>query len=146
MTEIRHWDPCIADLHAEIYDLPMRQLQEVVEQLSKFNDIVVMESSPSATTTSVPPPRFVLSGSVDLSADSFRLRVRFTNRLDGSVLWADSYDGGIKVAELIRAQADIAHKVAMTLAPNYGVIFSAARTFWRDLNRDFLTVNNSSMR
>jgi TolB-like protein len=99
--------------------------QEVVEQLSKFNDIIVMESSPSANTTSVPPPRFVLSGSVDLSAESFRLRVRFTNRLDGSVLWADSYDGGIKVAELIRAQADIAHKVAMTLAPNYGVIFSA---------------------
>jgi len=99
--------------------------QEVVEQLSKFNDIVVMESSPSGTDTSVPAPRFVLSGSVDLSAEAFRLRVRFTNRLDGSVLWAESYDGGIKVADLLQAQADIAHKVAMALAPTYGVIFSA---------------------
>ncbi|MGH6709893.1 MAG: tetratricopeptide repeat protein [Bradyrhizobium sp.] len=99
--------------------------QEVVEQLSKFNDIVVMESSPSATDTSVPAPRFVLAGSVDLSADTFRLRVRFTNRLDDSVLWAESYDGGIKVADLRNAQAEVAHKVAMTLAPSYGVIFSA---------------------
>jgi len=99
--------------------------QEVVEQLSKFDNIVVMESSPAATTTSVAPPRFALSGSVELSAESFRLRVSFTNRLDGSVLWAESYDGGTKVAELRRAQADIAHKVAMTLAPSYGVIFSA---------------------
>jgi TolB-like protein len=99
--------------------------QEVVGQLSKFRDIVVMESSPTATDTSVPGPRFVLAGSVNLATDSFRLRVRLISKADGSVLWAESYDGGMKVAELLDAQADIARHVASTLAQTYGVIFSA---------------------
>jgi TolB-like protein len=99
--------------------------QEVVGQLSKFKDIVVVESAGPAPDTSNSPPRFVLAGSVNLSADAFRLRVRFINRADGSVLWAESYDGGMKVAELLDAQADIARNVATTLAQTYGVIFSA---------------------
>jgi TolB-like protein len=99
--------------------------QEVVGQLSKFKDIIVMESSPTAADTSVPPPRLVLAGSVNLVADAFRLRIRLLNRADGSVLWAESYDGGMKVAGLLDAQADIARNVATTLAQTYGVIFSA---------------------
>jgi tetratricopeptide (TPR) repeat protein len=99
--------------------------QEVVGQLSKFKDIVVMESSPTATDMSVPAPRFVLAGSVNLSADAFRLRVRFINRADDSVLWAESYDGGMKVAELLEAQADVARNVATSLAQTYGIIFQA---------------------
>lgn len=99
--------------------------QEVVGHLSKFKDLIVHESNPSNAEGSMPDPRFVLTGSVNLSADSFRLRVTFINRADGSVLWAQSYDGGMKVAELLEAQTDIARNVATTLAPTYGIIFSA---------------------
>jgi TolB-like protein len=99
--------------------------QEIIGQLAKFKDIVVMESAPGEGDPSISPPRFVLAGSVNLSADAFRLRVRLLNRADGSVLWADSYDGGLKVADLIKAQADIASNVATNLAQTYGVIFRA---------------------
>ena len=54
------------------------------------------------------------------------------NRADGSVLWAESYDGGMKVAELVDAQADIARNVATTLAQTYGVIFSADSSLQAD--------------
>lgn len=99
--------------------------QEVVSHLSKFKDIVVMESPPIEGDTSIRPPRFVLAGSVSLSADAYRLRVRLINRANGSVLWANSYDGGMKVAELLQAQTDIARNVSTTLAQTYGVIFQA---------------------
>jgi TolB-like protein len=99
--------------------------QEVISQLSKFKDIVVMESTAKADDTSVAPPRFTLAGSVNLSADAFRLQVRFINRDDDSVLWAESYDGGMKVADLLKAEADIARKVTTTLAQTYGIIFQA---------------------
>jgi TolB-like protein len=95
--------------------------QEIVGQLSKFKDVIVVQSSED----SVAPSRFVLAGSVHLSADSFRLRVRFINRADGSVLWADSYDGEIRVAALLETEANIAQKVATSLAQTYGVIFQA---------------------
>jgi len=99
--------------------------QEVVSQLSKFKDIVVMESTAKGDDPSISPPRFVLAGSIHLSGDAFLLRVRLLNRADGSVLWANSYDGGMKVAELVGAQADIASNVATSLAQTYGVIFQA---------------------
>lgn len=99
--------------------------QEVVGHLSKFKDVVVVESTESAPDVSTAPPRFVLAGSVNLSADAFRLRVRFINRADGSILWANSYDGGMKVAEILEAEADIARNVATSLAQTYGVIFQA---------------------
>jgi TolB-like protein len=102
--------------------------QEVVGELSKFKDLVVHESYPTNSDSSIPAPRFVLGGSVNLSADVFRLRVRLVSRADGSVLWAESYDGGMHVAELLKAQTDIAHNVATTLGPTYGIIFSADST------------------
>ncbi|CCV14365.1 conserved hypothetical protein [Mesorhizobium sp. STM 4661] len=98
---------------------------EIISQLSKFKDVVVMETRVSDGDKSVSPPRFVLAGSVHLSADAFRLRVRLKNQADGSVLWANSYDGQMKVAELVKAQSDIASNVSTSLAQTYGVIFQA---------------------
>jgi TolB-like protein len=105
--------------------------QEVVGQLSKFRDIVVVESVDGQPGGS-PSPRFALAGSVDLSDGAFRLRVRFMNRADDSVLWANSYDGGINVGEVLRAQSDIARNVATTLAQSYGVISQADASLHMD--------------
>ncbi len=99
--------------------------QEVVGQLSKFKDIVVVESVDTRPGETIPSPRFALAGSVSLSDDAFRLRVKFTNWNDGSVLWANSYDGAMKVDELVGVQSDIARNVATTLAQSHGVIANA---------------------
>ena len=50
--------------------------QEVVAQLSKFKDIVVVQSIGTVTGKETVPRGFVLSGSVNLSADAFRLQVQ----------------------------------------------------------------------
>jgi TolB-like protein len=97
--------------------------QEIVVQLSKFKDIAVMETPANGGEASL--PRFVLSGSVNLAPDAFWLRMRLVNRADGSILWSESYNGGLRVADLVKAQADIASKVATSLAQAYGVIFQA---------------------
>lgn len=96
--------------------------QEVISQLSKFKDIVVVQSPDPAA---LPQARYLLAGSVDLSDDAFRFRVRMLNRADGSVLWAQSYDGATTVPGLLKAQADVAQNVATSLAQSYGVIFQA---------------------
>lgn len=96
--------------------------QEVISQLSKFKDIIVVQSPDPAA---LPQIRYVLAGSVDLSNDRFRFRVRMLNRTDGSVLWAQSYDGATTVPDLLEAQADVAQNVATSLAQSYGAIFQA---------------------
>lgn len=95
--------------------------QEVISQLSKFKDIVVVQPLGQVG----PDVGYVVAGSVDMSAKSFRFRVRLLNRADGSVLWAHSYDGTTTVPDLLKVQADIAANVATSLAQAYGVIFEA---------------------
>lgn len=95
--------------------------QEIVGQLSKFKEIIVVESTDNTATM----PRFALAGNVYLSPDTFRLWVKLTSLKDGSVLWAHRYDGGLQVAELLAAQDDIARNVATSLAQTYGVIYQA---------------------
>ncbi|MGO4841151.1 hypothetical protein AB4144_53745, partial [Rhizobiaceae sp. 2RAB30] len=47
--------------------------QEIISHLSKFKDIVVVQAR---DPSDLPQTRYVLAGSVDLSADQFRFRVR----------------------------------------------------------------------
>lgn len=98
--------------------------QEVIDKLSRFKDLLVIQSAEPAHGDGK-SPRYALQGSVDLSGEAFRLRVRFVNQKDGSVLWANSYDGNVEVPKIVMAQADIAEKVATTLGQTYGVIFQA---------------------
>ncbi|RNJ46275.1 MULTISPECIES: hypothetical protein [Mesorhizobium] len=98
---------------------------EIVEQLSKFREILVMESAPKAGDTTIFPPRFVLAGGVTLSADAFMLRVRLINQADNSILWAKSYNGPLKVAAFTAAQTEIANSVSKSLAQTHGVIARA---------------------
>lgn len=99
--------------------------QEIVEKLSKFKDIVVMESAGKADDPTISPPRFVVAGSVTLSTDAFHLQVRMIKRADNSILWANRYDGRLNVAAFIDAQTEIANSVSKTLAQTDGVIFQA---------------------
>ncbi|AYG58931.1 tetratricopeptide repeat protein [Rhizobium jaguaris] len=94
--------------------------QEVVSELSKFKDIVVVQSpSPEAARR----VRYVLAGSLYTSPETFRLQVRLRSSPDGTVLWAASYDGPTTVRDLLNSQANIASNVATTLAQAYGIIF-----------------------
>ena len=101
--------------------------QEVVGQIAKFKDIVVVERGAPAVAQTTPEvdARYALAGSVELSGDTIRLQERVLNRSDGSVLWASSYIGDLKVAHVLQIENDIAQQVATTLAQPYGVIFQA---------------------
>ncbi len=101
--------------------------QEVIDQLSKFKDLIVIQSAERADVNAA-RPRYSLYGSVDLTGDAFRLRVRLVNQSDDSILWANSYDGDVEVATIIKAQTDIAQQVATSLGQTYGVIFQADTT------------------
>jgi TolB-like protein len=105
-------------------------VDEVVGQIAKFKDIVVVVGRAESASGEAPPEgskpvRYVLQGSVRIEDDKFRLTTRLVNRADGSVVWADSYDESLKVHELLETEADVARKVATAIAQPYGIIFRA---------------------
>jgi TolB-like protein len=106
---------------------------EVIAQLSKFKEITVIGADPSdrdnnAFVHRYGAPRYVLEGRVRTDGTRLRLTARFLNRLDGSVIWANSYDRTLRVQELLDVQSDVATGVATALAQPYGIIFQTDAT------------------
>lgn len=105
--------------------------QEVVGQIAKFRDIVVVVADargnprPPFAGASVPEPRYVLSGAVEIADETLRLQARLVSRDDGAILWADSYLGDLSVSRLLDIERDISEAVATALGQPYGVIFQA---------------------
>ena len=108
-------------------DIARGLTDEVIGQLAKFKEIVVVAKLPSPSDAALLPsteePRFALQGRVRLEKDRLRLSARFINRGDGSVIWASNYDRDVSVQDMLEVEADIAQRVATALAQPYGVIF-----------------------
>lgn len=118
------------DLSATAGSAPLTRglRQEIISQIAKFKDIIVVEAGPgdqSAERPSSHPARYALSGTIEIGQEKLRLQVQVGNRDDGTILWANSYEGDLKVSDLVQIEADIARKVAITIAQPYGVIFQA---------------------
>lgn len=105
--------------------------QEIIGQISKFRDIVVIaadaEGRPLSDALGVLPvqdsPRYNLSGSLELDGSTLRLQTQLVSRSDGAVLWANKYAGDLSVSSVTGIKSEIADQVATALAQPYGVIF-----------------------
>jgi TolB-like protein len=110
--------------------------EELVVKLASFKDLVVILLDPSRLDSAAlaaannSTMRYALAGSVRLEGDAIRLSARLTDRTNGSILWAHSYDGSRNVHGLLAMEGDMAGDVATALGQPYGIIFKAetART------------------
>jgi TolB-like protein len=84
--------------------------EQVVEKLARFKDLIVVLSDPrrpeAAGTNSV--MRYSLAGSVHVEGDNIRLSARLIDRTNGSILWANSYDGSRTVRRVLDVEDDVA--------------------------------------
>jgi len=98
--------------------------EEVLTQLSKFKEIIVVDGVASSTVID-PYPTVVLEAAVRIEDERLRLSTRLVNRADGSIFWTKSYENDIQPHGLFQLQEDIARSMATALAQPYGVIFQS---------------------
>ena len=111
--------------------IAMGLTEELVGKLASFKDLVVVLLDPrrpdsaalAARTDS--SMRYALAGSVRVEGDAIRLSAHLIDRTNGSILWANNYDGSRRVRRLLDMEADIAGDVATALGQPYGIIFKA---------------------
>ncbi len=101
---------------------------EVIGQLAKFKEIVVIAGRSSSVSSEVPALEndrlpYVLEGRVRVEGEKLRISARLLDRTDGSVIWTNHYDKIVQVRNLLELEADIAQGVATALAQPYGIIF-----------------------
>ncbi|NTS30638.1 hypothetical protein HQ945_05170 [Phyllobacterium sp. BT25] len=97
---------------------------EVINQLAKFKEIVVIAGGSSGTNVD-PYPTVVLETAVRIESESLRVSTRLVDRADGSILWTNSYESDIRPHGLFQLQDDIAGSMATALAQPYGIIFQS---------------------
>lgn len=104
---------------------------EIISQLAKFRDLVVLQRDSldafNKETQSSPnfAPRFILTGTAVVTKERLRVQAELTDRLEGTVIWANSYEDDLQASKLMEIEGKIASAVATTIAQPYGVIFQA---------------------
>ena len=101
---------------------------EIVDQLVKFKDIVIIAETPTpsaAASKGEGAPQFELTGSVRTSADRLRFLINLVDRADGHVIWTKAYEGSVRVDTLFDFQKDVAATVATEIGQAYGIIIRA---------------------
>ncbi len=95
----------------------------VIEQLSRFRDGLVVVSQDDAESEQ----GYLLSGQLGVAGELTRLQVKLTNRQDGKVIWAESYQARLDGTDSWMAQSEIAQELVISLAQTYGVLYQEER-------------------
>lgn len=108
---------------------------ELIDQIARFSELRVLgrETSRQAARTDDPAGylkqyhvRYLVEGVVRRHDGSFSVTARLVDAPSGTVLWSRAYDDRDGAAQIVETQADIAGRVATTLAKPYGVLFQAS--------------------
>lgn len=66
--------------------------------------------------------RYLLTGGVRTNGNSLRVTARLLDTDDGEIVWSRDYDNDLGSSDLFSIQADVAKKIATTIAQPYGVV------------------------
>jgi adenylate cyclase len=112
--------------------LTMGLTNELVTELNRFQDIVVIPCNHSANVAITagsgaaqgedPIARFMLRGAVRTDPASFRVSMQLTDAAGGRQLWAHAYTHPLEAGRLISTQEEIARRVVTAIASEYGII------------------------
>jgi len=106
--------------------------EELVTELTRFQDIVVIPCQPGRRPAGLPTvptelgravgARFMLQGAVRRDSEWVKVSAHLTDTRDGRQIWADSYTHLLAANHLISTQEEIANRVVGTIASEYGII------------------------
>ncbi|APO72247.1 TolB/tetratricopeptide repeat domain-containing protein (plasmid) [Rhizobium gallicum] len=105
------------------FDIAHGLRDEVIGQLAKFDDIVVIADPSKADRAG--PAGYALQGSIQLEGERLRSVARLVRQFDGVVIWASNYDADLRTQSKLEIQSDVAHQIATAVAQPYGAIFQA---------------------
>lgn len=106
--------------------------EELVTELNRFQDIVVMPCQRAALAFSSPVnveqicrsagARFLLGGSLRRDSQTVKVSMRLFDAQRGRQVWARAYKHPLDAARLIATQEEIARSVVAAIASEYGII------------------------
>jgi len=105
---------------------------ELVTELNRFQDIVVLPCQRASQTACLPADpielarasgaRFVLQGTVRRDTGTVKVSAHLTDAKSGRQIWAEAYTHPLEASSLIATQEEIARSVVAAIGSEYGII------------------------
>ncbi len=104
--------------------------ERIIEKMSRFKELAVIPSDGEAGQPSTAVARYELGGTLRDDGRQLFVQTRLVDRMDGRVIWADSFDVTLQPQQLLNIELTIADEVAARLASPSGILFDAERRMW----------------
>ena len=117
---------------------------ELVDKMSRFKDIFIVMINPDGATNpaielSVVDTQYLLSGSIQRSADAIRINAVLSRLNTGEVLWTRTFNETITGPDVfLEIQEEIATSVAVALGQPYSAINTKFLPEYSNLQGDYL--------
>jgi adenylate cyclase len=105
---------------------------ELVTEMNRFQDIVVLPCQRASQTVGLPADpieqarasgaRFVLQGTVRRDVKTVKVSAHLTDAKSGRQIWAEAYTHPLEASSLIATQEEIARSVVAAIGSEYGII------------------------
>ena len=112
--------------------------ERIIEKTSRFKELAVIpgDSDTGQTPTSV--ARYEFGGTLRDDGGQLLVQTRLVDRMDGRVIWADSFDVALQPRQLFNVETTIADQIATRIAEPSGILFEAERRMWLEAPPDNL--------
>lgn len=101
--------------------------ERIIEKTSRFRELAVIAGGSGADKIPPADARYELGGSLRTREGGVIVQARLVDRMDGRVIWAESFDADLKPRQFFQIEQEIADQIAGRIAAPTGFVFDAER-------------------
>jgi TolB-like protein/tetratricopeptide (TPR) repeat protein len=99
--------------------------ERIIEKASRFRELAVIPGDSTASQTPASVARYEFGGTLRDDGGQLLVQTRLVDRMDGRVIWADSYTVALQPQQLFNVEQTIADQIATRIAEPSGIVFDA---------------------
>lgn len=101
--------------------------ERIIEKTSRFREIAVIPGDKEASLVPTSTARYEFGGTLRDDGTNVLVQTRLVDRTDGRVIWAESFNVGLRPKQLFDVETAIADQIATRVAEPSGIVFEAER-------------------
>lgn len=112
--------------------------ERIIEKTARFKELAVIPGDSEATQVPTSMARYEFGGTLRQGDGQLVVQTRLVDRMDGRVIWADSYNVPLQPQQLFGVELHVADQIATRIAEPSGILFEAERRQLLDAPPDSL--------
>ena len=110
--------------------------ERIIEKTARFKELAVIPGDNGASEPPASVARYEFGGTLRDDGGHLLVQTRLVDRMDGRVIWADSFNVALQPQQLFDVELTIADQIATRIAEPSGIVFDAESRMLLDAPAD----------